>query len=280
MTPRSWLYVPGHRVDRIGRALESSADAVVIDLEDAVPVGAKELALTNALAALDLASEDRAIWLRLNAIGSPWLDEELGELASAVRKPSGVRLPKAESPRSVSASVDRIDCPVHVMVESATALLDAREIVRCHPRVTGIALGEADLAADLRTESDGLEWARGWIVAVARAEGLASPVQSVWTDVEDIAGLAHSSRAARARGFFGRSVIHPKQIEIVNEAYTPSPSELRTAQRVVERAAAAAAAGESAVLDEDGRFIDPAVVANARIVLERSSVTAEPGVQA
>lgn len=280
MTPRSWLYVPGHRDDRIGKAFDSAADAVVIDLEDAVPVGAKERALVNALEALRAAPPEREIWLRLNAIGSEWLDNELAALAGATEAPAGVRLPKAEDPETVAATAERLTCAVHAIIESAAGLLAAPRIARCHPRVTGIALGEADLAADMRTEADGLAWARGWIVTAARAAGLSSPVQSVWTAVDDQAGLASTSRAGRAQGFFGRSVIHPKQIDIVNQAYTPSPEEQERARRIVDRAAASTAAGEAAVLDENGRFIDPAVVANARVVLDRAQATAARGVRA
>ncbi|MGI5222370.1 HpcH/HpaI aldolase/citrate lyase family protein [Nocardia sp. CA-290969] len=279
MTPRSWLYVPGHRADRIGKAIDSAADAVVIDLEDAVPVGAKDRALGNALDAVRAAPPDRDIWLRLNAIGSPWLEYELAALATGPA-PAGVRLPKSDDPGSVAATAERIDCPVHAIIESAAGLLAAPQIARCHPRVTGIALGEADLAADMRAEPEGLAWARGWIVTAARAAGLSSPVQSVWTAVDDSAGLAETSRAGRAQGFFGRSVIHPSQIDIVNSAYTPTAEEQDRARRIVDRAAESMAAGESAVLDDNGRFIDPAVVANARVVLDRAQATAARGVRA
>ncbi|WP_227980018.1 HpcH/HpaI aldolase/citrate lyase family protein [Nocardia spumae] len=278
MTPRSWLYVPGHRHDRIGKALDSGADAVVIDLEDAVPVTAKDRALANALDAVRTAPPGREIWLRLNVIGSEWLDNELAALDAAAVAPAGVRLPKADEPEAVSAAVDRLSCDVHAIIESAAGLLAAPRIAQCHPRVTGIALGEADLAADLRVEASGLAWARGWIVAAARAAGLTSPVQSVWTAVDDLAGLADTSRAGLAQGFFGRSVVHPKQIDIVHDAYTPSADAQRRARRIVDRAAESLAAGESAVLDDDGRFIDPAVVANARLVLDRAAATAASGV--
>ncbi|MEV5651429.1 CoA ester lyase [Nocardia sp. NPDC052254] len=278
MTPRSWLYVPGHRHDRIGKALDSGADAVVIDLEDAVPVTAKDRALENALDTLRTAPPGRRIWLRLNVVGSEWLDNELAALASASVAPAGVRLPKADEPESVSAVADQLSCDVHAIIESAAGLLAAPRIAQCHRRITGIALGEADLAADMRVQPSGLAWARGWIVAAARAAGLNSPVQSVWTAVDDLEGLADSSRAGLAQGFFGRSVVHPKQIDIVHDAYTPSADAQRTARQIIDRAAESVAAGESAVLDDDGRFIDPAVVANARLVLDRAEATAASGV--
>ncbi|TWH16163.1 citrate lyase subunit beta/citryl-CoA lyase [Rhodococcus rhodochrous J45] len=104
MTPRSWLYVPGHRADRIDKALASDADAVVIDLEDAVPVDAKKRALDNAIAAVLSAPADRVVWLRLNAIGSQWIDDEIAALSAADRTPAGVRLPKADDPDTVAAT--------------------------------------------------------------------------------------------------------------------------------------------------------------------------------
>jgi citrate lyase subunit beta/citryl-CoA lyase len=137
--------------------------------------------------------------------------------------------------------------------------------------VTGIGLGEADLAADLLVDRDeGLVWARGAVVAAARAAGLPSPVQSVWTDVGDPDGLRVSSEIGRATGFFGRSVIHPRQIDTVHDVYTPSAEEVRAAEGVVATATEAAARGEAAALDPNGRFVDPAVVARARTILDRA----------
>jgi citrate lyase subunit beta/citryl-CoA lyase len=113
----------------------------------------------------------------------------------------------------------------------------------------------------------------------ARAAGLASPVQSVWTDVGDPEGLRASCRAGRATGFFGRSVIHPAQIDVVHEEYTPSAHEIHRAQDIVRIAMEAAERGEVSALGPDGRFVDPAVVARARVVLDRAS-TSPPAVPA
>ncbi|RVW00394.1 HpcH/HpaI aldolase/citrate lyase family protein [Rhodococcus spongiicola] len=269
MTPRSWLYVPGHRADRIEKAVAGPADAVVIDLEDAVPVHAKTLALANALDALE-AHPDRTIWVRISAGSGACAEAEVDALMHADARPAGIRVPKAEVPAVLASIAERVCFEVHALVESAAGLLGAPELARCHPRVTGIALGEADLAADLRVRPDGLVWARGWIVAAARAAQLGSPVQSVWTDVADLDGLAESSRLGLTQGFFGRSVVHPSQIAPVNAAYTPDAAEVETARRVVGSATRSECNGESAVLDTDGRFIDPAVIANARVVLDRA----------
>jgi citrate lyase subunit beta/citryl-CoA lyase len=268
MNPRSWLYVPGHREDRIAKALKSSADAVVIDLEDAVPSTAKEAALDNAAQTLENAAGERPIWVRLNALDTLWSPKELEKLGRLNRRPDGVRVPKAQDPGAITETAEALGCDIHLLIESAPGLRDASQLALAHPNVTGLALGEADLAADLRVSPDGLDWARGWIVTVARAHRLASPVQSVWTDVADLDGLRTSCLTGHRQGFFGRSVIHPKQIDVVHDAFTPTPDEVHRARNVVTLARSSAEAGESAVLDPDGRFIDPAVVENAHLVLD------------
>jgi citrate lyase subunit beta/citryl-CoA lyase len=268
MIPRSWLYVPGHRADRIAKALQSDADAVIIDLEDAVPSPAKEAALENAVAALESPRQDRHVWVRLNPLDTPWSLQELESLGRLGRKPDGVRIAKAGNVEAITRAAEVLACDVHLLIETATALRDAAQLAGAHPRITGLALGEADLAADLRVSPEGLEWARGWIVTAARSHGLASPVQSVYTDVADLDGLRRSSLQGRRQGFFGRTVIHPRQIDVVNHAFTPTPEEVARAENVVTLARTSAEAGETAVLDSDGRFIDPAVVENARLILD------------
>lgn len=268
MIPRSWLYVPGHREDRIAKALRSDADAVIIDLEDAVPSPLKATALQNTLRALEASAADREVWVRLNPLDSVWSAQELESLGWQGRKPDGVRIAKAEDPEAIARAADILDCDMHLLIESASALRDAPQLAGAHHRVTGLALGEADLAADLRVSPEGLDWARGWIVTAARSHGLASPVQSVYTDVADLDGLRRSSLQGRRQGFFGRTVIHPRQIDVVNHAFTPTPEEVSRAEGVVALAQTSAEAGETAVLDPDGRFIDPAVVENARLILD------------
>jgi citrate lyase subunit beta/citryl-CoA lyase len=149
------------------------------------------------------------------------------------------------------------------------------DLASAHPLVAGLGLGEADLSADLRLFSDaGLDWARGWVVVAARAAGLPSPVQSVWTDIADLDGLRSSSERGRDTGFVGRSIVHPRQISIVHEVFTPSAEQVRQASAVVRTAEDARSRGEVAVLDENGRLIDPAVVEKARVVLDLADGTA------
>ncbi|HWI33957.1 MAG TPA: CoA ester lyase [Lapillicoccus sp.] len=270
--PRSWLYVPGHRPDRVRKALASAADAVVVDLEDAVPVAAKDEARRSTVALLqDRPPDSPPIWVRVNPPTGRIGRADVEALAGM--QLDGLRVPRCEDPDAVQALADQTGHALMLLLETARGLMRASELASAHTQVRGLGLGEADLAADLMVRSDsGLEWARGAVVAACRAAGLPSPVQSVWTDVSDIDGLRASCQAGLARGFFGRSVVHPSQIEVVHEVYTPSAHEVADARAVLATGAEARARGEVAALDDQGRFVDPAVEARARVVLDRIPV--------
>ena len=271
VVPRSWLYVPGHRPERVAKAMTAGADAVVIDLEDAVPVDRKADARNVAVRVLSdrvVGQNGPQLWVRINP---PTSDAGKDDVAALVGVPAdGLRVPRAEEPEDARLVAERTGLPLQLLLETAVGLTRALELASSHPGVVGIGLGEADLAADLLVDRDeGLSWARGAVVVAARAAGLTSPVQSAWTDVADLAGLRASCRSGRAAGFFGRSVVHPRQIEVVHEVYTPGPDEVAAAREVLRAAEEAASRGEVATLDASGRFVDPAVVSRARVVLSR-----------
>ncbi|HYH29733.1 MAG TPA: CoA ester lyase [Pseudonocardia sp.] len=274
---RSWLYVPGHRAERVAKALVTGADAVVVDLEDAVPPDRKSdarEAVAAAVSAVDtaVAADGPQVWVRVNDPDGPWGEADLDAVTGSGI--AGVRLPRSADPDAVRRVAERTGLPLQLVIETAAGLARAVDLAAAHPLVAGIGLGEADLAADLRLVSDaGLEWARGWVVVAARAAGLPSPVQSVWTDVADLDGLRASCERGRATGFVGRSVVHPRQLPVVHDVYTPSPEQVRKATAVVRTADEARARGEVAVLDADGRFVDPAVVERARVVLDLAVLT-------
>jgi citrate lyase subunit beta/citryl-CoA lyase len=267
---RSWLYVPGNRPERIAKALAAGADAVVIDLEDAVPPDHKQLARQCAVRAAETrrgGSGAPRLWVRVNDPMGPWGEADLDALHGVPL--DGLRVPRTESAVVVRGVAQRSGLPLQLLLETAAGLLNAQVLAAAHPLVVGIGLGEADLAADLRVVSDeGLAWARGWIVAVARAAGMPSPIQSVWTNVADTEGLRTSTEQGRQTGFLGRSVIHPRQIPVVHSVFTPSSAEVEAALAIVKAFEEARRHGEVAVLDDKGRFIDPAVVDRARLVLE------------
>ncbi len=275
--PRTWLYVPGHQSERVAKALVAGADAVVIDLEDAVPAAQKDTARDLTVALLDDRAEDDGlqVWVRINPPRTEPGRRDVAALAG--RRLDGLRVPRADDPDEVREVAERTGAPLQLLLESARGLWRARELAEAHELVAGIGLGEADLAADLLVDRDeGLTWARGSVVVAARAAGLPSPVQSVWTDVGDPVGLRASCETGRATGFFGRSVIHPRQIDVVHAVYTPSAEEVAAAAGVVATAAEAASRGEAAALAAHGGYVDPAVVARARTVLDRAGPRVPP----
>lgn len=255
---RSWLYVPAHRLDLLVKAMAGPADAVVLDLEDAVPVAAKAVAREAAVEALR-GPRVKPLWVRMNS-GADVARADVEALASA--RPDGVRVPKAADPGAVADLARRLDVPLHLLIESALGVENAYRLARAHPLVAGVSLGEADLAADLHVRDPAaLAWARQRVVVANRAAGLPSPVAPVWTDLADPAGLAADSAAARDAGFFGRSVIHPSQVEPVHRAFTPSAADLAAARALLGSV-------DGGSVDARGRFVDPAVVAGARWLLE------------
>lgn len=264
---RSWLYVPAHRADvLLPKAMAGRADAIVLDLEDAVPATAKDTARAAAVAAV-AADQPKPIWVRVNSPGSAWGRADLAALAGS--KAAGLRLPKVEDPGTVRAVAAETGLPLHVVLESALGVERAYALATAHPLVALLSLGEADLMADLRiADRDALEWARQRVVNAARAAGLPSPPHAAWTTVSDVDGLAADTATARARGFFGRSVLHPSQLEPVNRLFTPDPAEVDRARGLLKSLADQSARDVAAWLDEDGRFVDPAVVANARWLVE------------
>ncbi len=263
---RSWLYVPAHRPELLHKAMTSATDAVVYDLEDAVPPQAKDTALANAVEAANK-PQPKPFWVRINSLETVWGEADIAALTGS--GVAGLRIPKATDPAMVSQVADRLGIALHLLVESALGVENAFALVRSHDLVASVSLGEADLLADLRAcDASALDWARQRIVLANRAAGLPSPPHSVWTDIADTDGLAIDSETARSRGFFGRSVVHPNQVEPVNRVFTPTAVEVEQAKRLLGSLDDQASVEATAWVDETGRFIDPAVVAQARWLVE------------
>ena len=265
---RSYLYVPASDPRRVGKALGSDADAVVLDLEDAVAPNRKSEARKTARQLLE-AVPPKPVLVRVNALGSSLAAEDL----EAVAGPNlfGIRLPKAEDPQEVRRAAETLEglgAIVQCLIESALGLELAFELARSHARVTGVSLGEADLAADLGTRDEAaLLYARSRVVVASKAAGLTGPVQSVYTDVRDLDGLRRSTREGRGLGFVGRSAIHPAQLPVINEVFTPTEEEVAEAEQLLARLEESAGEGTGAFVLEDGRFVDKAVVEGARTTL-------------
>jgi citrate lyase subunit beta / citryl-CoA lyase len=267
---RSYLYVPGYDERKIEKALAGEADAVVLDLEDAVAPSRKDEARETVARVLK-AGPEKPVFVRVNAVGTELAAADIDAVIG--RNLAGLRLPKIQSVESVMLVAETLDelrseGVIQCLIESALGLERAFEIAISHERVTGISLGEADLAADLGASDEaGLLYARSRIVSAARAAGLDHPVQSVYTNVHDLEGLRRSTEEGKRLGFFGRSTIHPSQVPVVNEVFTPAEEEVTKAQALIDRLAGEAASGTGVFVLEDGRFVDRAVVESARLTL-------------
>lgn len=260
------LYVPGDRPERVAKALASAADVVIVDLEDAVAPGHKDAARTAMLVALD--GVTRPVQVRVNALGTPWHAADVAALAD-LPATVGARVPKVEAADdvvSLAAALPGRD--LHLLLESALGVERAYELACASEQVAGIGLGEADLRSDLGVADEtGLTFARSRVVLAARAAGLPAPAMSAYVNVRDLQGLRASCLAGRALGFLGRTAIHPAQLDVITEAFTPSAEEVERARAVVERVGSASAVGSGTVVLEDGTFLDVAMVEQARRVL-------------
>ncbi|MFI9649810.1 HpcH/HpaI aldolase/citrate lyase family protein [Streptomyces sp. NPDC052040] len=266
--PLTLLYAPGDRPEVVGKALRAGADVVLVDLEDAVAPDRKEFARS---ATAERLSEHLPVpvHVRVNAPDSPWAEADLAAL-SALPGLAGLRLPKVTSPFDVVEAAGRAalvagrTVPLCALLETALGVERAFSIASAHPALRGIALGEADLRADLGVREDtGLDWSRSRVVVAARAAALPPPTQSIYPDTRDLEGLAVSCARGRALGFLGRAAIHPRQLPVIERAYAPTADEISRAEEVLK----AAARDPGAQALPDGRFVDTAVVREARTTL-------------
>lgn len=266
--PLTWLYAPGDRPPVVAKALASGAHVVVIDLEDAVAPDRKAYA-RSATAELLRDPQPVPVHVRVNALSGPWGRADLEAVAPAPGL-SGLRLPKVSSPSDVVRVARRVVSarggvpPLYALLESALGIERAHAVATAHPSLRGIAIGEADLRADLGVRDDvGLDYSRSRVVVAARAAGLPPPTQSVHPDTRDVDGLMASCARGRALGFLGRAAIHPRQLPVIEQAYLPSEQEIEQAETVLK----AAAMTQGAQALPDGTFIDKAVVTTAHRTL-------------
>ncbi|MFJ9264261.1 HpcH/HpaI aldolase/citrate lyase family protein [Streptomyces bacillaris] len=260
--PLTWLYVPGDRPETVAKALGCGADVVIVDLEDAVAPDRKAYAraATAELLADPVTASPDAVPVHVRVHG-----EDDIRVLTGLPGLSGLRLPKithAVSVHHVAAVAPGV--PLYPLLESALAVEHAYSVATAHHDVRGIALGEADLRADLGVREDfGLDFARSRLVVAARAAALPPPAQSVFPDVRDLDGLWTSCVRGRGLGLLGRAAIHPRQLEVIERAFRPTAREVEEAAEII----AASEVDAGALALPDGRFVDAAVVASARRTL-------------
>jgi citrate lyase subunit beta/citryl-CoA lyase len=268
---RSFLFVPGNRPERFAKALASGADAVIIDLEDAVPLDAKATARDALLAAwsgLD-ASERARLLVRVNPAGTPWHAADLAAVASLTGL-GALMLPKAENPQQVEQAFRTSSMLVLPLIESAEGV-GQMDAIAWAAGTLRLGLGHIDLQADLgmRCGPDEAELApiRLAMVVASRRAVLPSPVDGVTTATTDADVLAHDAQRSRRFGFGAKLCIHPAQVAGVHQALAPTEAECGRARRVL---AAEVAAGGGA-FSVDGKMVDPPVLLLARKILQTAA---------
>jgi citrate lyase subunit beta/citryl-CoA lyase len=272
--PRSWLFVPADSERKIARALDSDADAIIFDLEDSVAPAMKPVA-RDVLKSLRKRSGGPQWWVRINPLGSEFIRDDLELIGIA--DIHGIVLPKAESGADVTELAHRTgNIPIHAIVtETAASLFGLLSYRQPNSPLAAMSWGAEDLSAALGASSKygsggelafTYQLARSLCLAGAVAAGV-QPVDGVFADFRDQAGLKHEAEAARREGFTGKLAIHPAQVPVINAAFTPSADDIEQAEAIV---AAFEAQPDAGVLSVGGRMVDRPHLVQARRVLERA----------
>ena len=276
---RSLLFVPGDRPERMEKALSLGADALILDLEDAVAPAAKPAARAAVVARL-AASRDHGVLLvvRVNALDSPYLGDDLAAVLPAA--PDALLLPKTDGAATVAALGERAPFlpPILALAaETADGLLDLPSLRHCAGRLCGLTWGAEDLATELgaanRTPAEAggdftspFQLARSTALFTAAACRVPA-FETVYADFRDEAGLARQAETAARDGFSGMLAIHPAQLAAIHRAFTPGAEAIARASAIVD---AFAAQPEAGVLRVDGRMVDAPHLKRARALLARS----------
>jgi citrate lyase subunit beta/citryl-CoA lyase len=279
---RSVLYMPGANERALEKAKTIPTDALILDLEDSVAPDAKADARKRVAAAAASGEYGyREVTIRVNSPGTPWHDDDLRAAAEA--GPDAVVVPKVDSPETVHAverALEAAGAPdrtaIWAMVETPQAMLDARAIAAASERLTVLVMGTNDLAKELHAEHvpgrapllTGLSLA----LLAARATGKVI-LDGVYNDVTDLTGFEAECVQGRQFGFDGKTLIHPKQVEICNNAFAPSEEEVDKAGRIIAAFEEAQAEGRG-VVTVDGKMIENLHVEDARRVLALAAAVA------
>lgn len=281
MITRSFLFVPADSEKKLAKAITTQADALILDLEDAVAPQNRPLARKFAHGFVAARKSRAALWVRINPLGSPDYAADLAAIISA--RPDGIVLPKPDSPetlrqldRDLSAAETSAGLPIGaiktlpVATETPIAVMSLADYRNPPPRLAALSWGAEDLAAALGAATNRDEageflftykMVRSQVLIAAKAAGVAA-IETLHADFRDSAGLERTARAAQREGFTGMLAIHPDQVPIINAAFTPSEADIVHAKRVIE--AFAQGAGVAAL---EGKMLDQPHLVQARHVL-------------
>ncbi|WP_375263378.1 HpcH/HpaI aldolase/citrate lyase family protein [Palleronia sp.] len=276
---RSWrsvLYIPGSNERALEKARTLDVDAIIFDLEDAVALDEKATARETLVKALNAGGYGgRASIVRINSLDTEWGAEDLDAVASA--SPHAILLPKVNAPADIERLVSKlsrhsaaVDTRIWAMMETTAGVFNAAHIAGA-PRMEGFVLGTNDLAAEIGCETGGdrlpLMMALQTCLAAARMGGIAC-VDGVYNAFKDEDGLRRECQQGRMLGMDGKSLIHPAQISVCNEIFTPSEADADLARRQIEAWQEADATGRGVAV-VDGKIVENLHVATARKTLAK-----------
>ncbi|MEK9753543.1 MAG: CoA ester lyase [Rhodospirillaceae bacterium] len=277
---RSWLFAPGNHARRVEIALLLDADAVILDLEDAVAVAEKPATRAVAVAALQ-APRSGLGYVRVNAYDTDFC---YGDIKAVVAKGvDGIVLPKLETVdqlKSVDWIVGQLErerglvvgaIDIMPIIETGRGVANVREIAAAGTRIKRLSFGAGDYAKDMamnwtRHEAE-MAHARAEVALASRAGGLEAPIDTVWIHIKEIDGLERSAATVRDMGYQGKLCIHPDQVGVVNGVFTPTADAVAFAEKVVAAFDEAEAEGLASI-QIDGYFVDYPIVDQARRTLE------------
>lgn len=280
ITLRTLLFVPGNQERRIDKARSIPADALILDLEDSVPLAEKDSARVMASSSIDgLALRGQEVFVRVNSLSTP--QAALDIKAIVIPGLRGICLPKCESVNDIlradalitdaetGANLQVGSIGLLTLIETPKGIINAYEIAGASPRVLGITFGAEDYALemDIKRTKEGAEiyYPRMVIAVACHAAGVLA-IDSVYTDIRDEEGLCKEARLARQMGFHGKLLIHPNQVSRVNQIFSPTEGEIAYAQRVIEAFEAALVQGQASTSFE-GKMIDAPVAERAKRLL-------------
>ena len=277
---RSVLYMPGINQKAMDKALNLDCDAVVLDLEDAVEVSKKED--SRQLVIRQIENNDygsRVVVVRVNDLGTKWGEQDVAAVANLPIQ--AILVPKVSEIRDISRMVDLLnrlgsELPIWIMVETPLAIININELAR-QPRVTALVMGTSDLVVDLCAEHleerQNISYALQRSIIAARAFGK-KILDGVHLDFRDLDSLRNVCRLGKSMGFDGKTLIHPDQIPVANDAFSPSEAELDKAKRVIDAWRSAQTRG-SGVVEVDGTLVESLHVEEAKRLISFFSEISE-----
>lgn len=272
-----YLFVPGNSERKIEKGIQSDADVIILDLEDAVPSHEKAFARTiikETLEKLEDIIPDKKVFVRINSITTPWFFDDLNLINSV--NVNGIMIPKSESDIDIKVIDEKVVREVEIipLIETAKGVLNCGQIIQSSTRVKKVSFGSVDFALDIGTDwtnsGEERKQAMGQIVLSSRAFGAEAPIDAVFPVLDNEELFVEDVNYGKKVGFSGKMIIHPKHIKLVKDVYQPTPEKLEWSKKVVDRYENTDDIG---AIELNGKLIDLPVYKLAKKLLEANEQT-------